>query len=187
MKPSSADIRRAIDMVRLGTWIDSTDVPDRYQCYLYDPAGELSGNGDGRTAEDAMALAWLHRWAPDALVNAEVDTGSVPLAVPDGWRFEVLSPGMKPSPEAIRRAIDHENRRTWSCELYSPNGECVSNGAGGTVEEAMVSAWLHYWAPKHLLAPFDVESGTIPFVVPEGWRFEVRAPWKNSAAISDGR
>ena len=92
MKPAPADIRRAIDMARLGTWIDPTDVPVRWNCFLFDPEGARAGDGDGRTGEDAMALAWLHCWAPDALVDAYVEDGTVPLEVPDGWRFELLPP-----------------------------------------------------------------------------------------------
>jgi hypothetical protein len=46
-----------------------------------------------------MALAWLHYWAPDALIEGYVEPGSVPLDIPDGWRFrltrEVDHPGVE--------------------------------------------------------------------------------------------
>jgi len=44
-----------------------------------------------------MAMAWLHLWAPDALVAAYVDLDSIPLAVPDGWRFELTPPWLSMS------------------------------------------------------------------------------------------
>jgi hypothetical protein len=40
----------------------------------------------------ATALAWLHAWAPDALVEAYVEPGSVPFEIPVGWRFELTPP-----------------------------------------------------------------------------------------------
>jgi len=36
---------------------------------LYDSNGHWAGEGCGHTAAEAMALAWLHVWAPDALIE----------------------------------------------------------------------------------------------------------------------
>jgi hypothetical protein len=45
-----------------------------------------------------MAMAWLHVWAPDALIEAYVEPGNIPSDVPDGWRFE-LTPPWQSQPE----------------------------------------------------------------------------------------
>jgi hypothetical protein len=45
-----------------------------------------------------MAMAWLHYWAPDALIAAYVEPGSVPFDVSDDWRFE-LTPSWQSQPE----------------------------------------------------------------------------------------
>jgi hypothetical protein len=39
-----------------------------------------------------MGLAWLCKWAPDALCKQYIEPGSVPFDVPDGWRFELIPP-----------------------------------------------------------------------------------------------
>ena len=39
-----------------------------------------------------MALAWLHYWAPDALIATYVDHDTVPLDVPDNWEFRLTPP-----------------------------------------------------------------------------------------------
>ena len=67
MRPSTADIAAAIERAEKGGWIDPTDVPLNWFCELYDPEGQRAGNGNGLTSREAMALAWLHVWAPDAL------------------------------------------------------------------------------------------------------------------------
>ena len=91
-KPSPADIAIAIAKAELGDWMDPIDWPVRWSCELYDPAGKLVGDGDAPTAAEAMALAWLCAWAPDALINRRVELGQVPYDVPDGWRFELTPP-----------------------------------------------------------------------------------------------
>jgi len=91
-KPTAADILIAIGKAESGDWIDPTDVPFRWSCELYDPAGKRVGDGDAHTPQGAMALAWLCAWAPDALGNAHVEVGSVPFSIPDGWRFELAPP-----------------------------------------------------------------------------------------------
>ena len=89
MRPSTADIAATIERAEKGGWIDPTDVPLNWFCELYDPEGQRAGNGNGLTSREAMALAWLHVWAPDALIDAYVKPGSVPMEVPAGWIFEL--------------------------------------------------------------------------------------------------
>jgi hypothetical protein len=88
-KPTSADIKIAIDKAVTGDWID----PDRIERYWYaelrDPDGIWFWNGCADTAAEAMALAWLHCWAPDALIDGYVEPESVPLEIPDGWLFRL--------------------------------------------------------------------------------------------------
>ena len=92
MKPTPADILTAIELAERGGWIDPPEVPIRWSCELYDSDGRPVGNGDGHAPGEAMALAWLHVWAPNALIDERVEPGSVPLDVPDGWRFELTPP-----------------------------------------------------------------------------------------------
>jgi hypothetical protein len=92
MKPTPADIAVAIAKAESGDWIDPTDVAFRWSCELYSPDGKRSGDGDAHTPQEAMALAWLSAWAPDALLRGYVEVGSVPYDVPDGWRFELTPP-----------------------------------------------------------------------------------------------
>jgi hypothetical protein len=91
-KPTPADIVIAIAKAEAGDWIDPTDLPLRWQCELNDPEGQRVGDGDAYSASEAMALAWLCVWAPDALIDAYVEPGSVPFDIPDGWRFELTPP-----------------------------------------------------------------------------------------------
>jgi hypothetical protein len=91
-KPTRADIDYAIELAEQGGWIDPSEVPINWLCELYDPEGECVGNGNGHTAGEAMGLAWLHVHAPDALTDAYVEPGSVPLDIPPGWRFELTPP-----------------------------------------------------------------------------------------------
>jgi hypothetical protein len=44
-----------------------------------------------------MALAWIARCSPDALIN-DVEPGSVPYDVPEGYCFE-LTPPWKSKPD----------------------------------------------------------------------------------------
>lgn len=89
MKPTATDIAAAIARAEKGGWIDPCEVPLNWLCELYDPEGRRVGNGNGVTAPEAMAMAWLHVWAPDALIDTRVEPGSVPLEVPAGWYFEL--------------------------------------------------------------------------------------------------
>jgi hypothetical protein len=91
MKPSPADILVAIAKGELGDWFDPLEVPINWYCELYSPEGN-SYNGSAHTAAQAMATAWLCAIAPDALIDGYVEPGSVPLTVPDDWRFELTPP-----------------------------------------------------------------------------------------------
>jgi hypothetical protein len=59
------------------------------ECVLYDEHDAKVGDGHAFTAAEAMALAWLNVWAPDALINGRVELDSVPFEVPPNWCFEV--------------------------------------------------------------------------------------------------
>jgi hypothetical protein len=89
-KPITADIIIAIAKVGIGDY--PVDEPIHWFCVLYTPDGKYAGNGAGYTAAQAMAMAWIDVWAPDALIDAYVELGSVPFDVPDGWRFELTPP-----------------------------------------------------------------------------------------------
>jgi hypothetical protein len=91
-KPSPADIVIAIGRAEAGDWIDPSEVPINWECILYDPEGERVGDGNAETPQLAMALAWVHCWAPDALTTQHVELGAVPFHVPAGWRFELTPP-----------------------------------------------------------------------------------------------
>jgi hypothetical protein len=91
IRPTSADILIAIRKAEIGDWIDPSEEPVCWACDLYSPEGHHF-NGHAYTAAEAMALAWLHAWAPDALIEARVEPGTVPLEIPYGWRFELTSP-----------------------------------------------------------------------------------------------
>jgi hypothetical protein len=96
MKPSPADINLAIRMAELGGWLDPSDYPsgELWRCELIDPNGESERYhaGYARTAEEAMARAWLIYWAPDALWQAHVEPASVPHIIADDWCFELTPP-----------------------------------------------------------------------------------------------
>lgn len=98
LKPTPADIIMAIAKAELGDWIDPTDAPINWFCELHSPEGN-SYNGSAHTAAEAMAFAWLRAWAPDALIDAYVEPGTVLYEIPAGWRFE-LTPLREPVVEA---------------------------------------------------------------------------------------
>jgi len=89
--PTEADILTAITKAETGDCIDPMEVPINWECKLYSPENHVF-DGHAHTAPEAMALAWLHAWAPDALTNRYVEPGTVPLEVPAGWRFELTPP-----------------------------------------------------------------------------------------------
>jgi hypothetical protein len=95
MKPTAADIIIAIAKAELGDWIDPSEQPICWACELHPPPDSGIGgtyNGHAHTAAQAMAMAWLHAWAPDALIAAHVELGSVPFDIPKGWTFELTPP-----------------------------------------------------------------------------------------------
>jgi hypothetical protein len=81
-KPTPADIMTAIAKAESGDWIDPLYQPIFWYAELGDPDGTWFWNGCGHTP--AMAMAWLHYWAPDALISAYIEVGSVPFEIPDG-------------------------------------------------------------------------------------------------------
>ena len=89
IKPSPADILVAIGKIAAGDWIDPCYAPPHWYCVLYDEHGQRHCDGNAYTAAEAMALAWIGVWAPDALIEGRVEPGEVPFHVPDGWRFEL--------------------------------------------------------------------------------------------------
>lgn len=91
-KPTADDIRLAIMNVEARNWLDPSRVPHYWDCTLYDSNGEEAGEGQAHSAGQAMAMAWLHMQAPDALIDAYVEADSVELNVPDGWQFKLTPP-----------------------------------------------------------------------------------------------
>jgi hypothetical protein len=94
-KPTAADIMVAIAKAEAGDWIDPFYQPIHWYAELYPPPDikrEYPYDGCGHTAAEAMAMAWLHAWAPDALIEGYVEEASVPFEIPDGWRFELTPP-----------------------------------------------------------------------------------------------
>jgi len=89
LAPTQCDILAAIAKAESGDWIDPMAVPFNWLCELHSPEGHIF-NGNALTEAEAMGLAWLHAWAPDALIDGYVEPGSVPLEVPAGWRFELV-------------------------------------------------------------------------------------------------
>ena len=91
-RPTSADILVAIAKVAAMDWIDPASEAIYWDCQLYDANGIRMGDGCAHTAAEAMALAWLCCWAPDALMDGWVQPGEVPFEIPDGWQFELTPP-----------------------------------------------------------------------------------------------
>jgi hypothetical protein len=91
-RPTSADIVVTIGKVAATDWIDPAVEPIYWDCQLYDSNGDWAGEGCGHTAAEAMALAWLHFWAPDALIKGWVEPGEVPFEIPNSWHFKLTPP-----------------------------------------------------------------------------------------------
>jgi hypothetical protein len=104
--PTPADIRTAIAQAESGDWIDPAEEPINWYCELISPEGYVF-NGNAYTAAGAMGLAWLHAWAPDALIDRYVEPGTVPLEIPAGWRFELTPPGQNLPP--FRWRVENAN------------------------------------------------------------------------------
>jgi hypothetical protein len=92
MRPTPADIAAAIEIIEAGEWIDPEGLaPTYWSCELYNPENKCVGNGIADTPGVAMAMAWIHVWWPDALIDCYVPAG-MPWNVPEGWRFELTPP-----------------------------------------------------------------------------------------------
>jgi hypothetical protein len=97
-RPTVTDILMAIARVNAGDWFDPYDDdplrcrPLYWACDIYDPSGARAGNGCGRSAGEAMAMAWLLLHALDAIGERPMDIGEVPFEIPAGWRFELSLP-----------------------------------------------------------------------------------------------
>jgi hypothetical protein len=102
MKPTAFDIIHAIETVHRRDWIDPVDYPDDcWACNVYDANGVRIGDGHGFSAGEAMGLAWICVWYPDALIHGCIPHNDVvPYDVPDSWRFELVPPAV--APEARR-------------------------------------------------------------------------------------
>jgi hypothetical protein len=66
----------------------------------------------------------------------------------------------------------------WFCVLYDPEGKRVCDGFDDTTGAAMAMAWVGAHAPDGIINQ-HVELGTVPYNVPEGWRFELTPPQKS--------
>ena len=127
-KPSPGDIQAAIIAAEDETWIDPSDpaLAGRYWgCEITDPDGYSLGQGDALTPGMAMGLAWLHLWAPDALIAAYVEPGTVPFTVPDGFRFTLTPPGQEQPPRRHLPPLSEDRWQPPSWWRIDINGEPV--------------------------------------------------------------
>jgi hypothetical protein len=77
---------------------DDTSLDDLWSSVALDRHGEFRGYGFGHTPAEARAAAWITAWWP------ECDLRAVPSAVPEGWTFEIYSPGEAPVFQRIAEA-----------------------------------------------------------------------------------
>jgi hypothetical protein len=97
-------------------------------------------------------------------------------------------PRAAPSPADIAVAIGKvqaddwidplETPLNWLCLLYDSEGFEIANGNAHTPREAMALAWIACCSPDALIDGY-VEPGSVPYEVPEGYRFELTPPWKS--------
>jgi hypothetical protein len=88
----------------------------------------------------------------------------------------------RPTADDIREAIKSaetgdwidpsEQPNCWECILYNPDGQPAGNGHAHTPGKAMGLAWLHFWVPDALVEAY-VAPDSVPFTIPDGWRFEL--------------
>lgn len=69
---------------------DDTSLNDLWSSVAFDRHGEFQGYGFGYTPAEARAGAWITAWW------LECDLRAVPRVVPEGWTFEIYSPGEEP-------------------------------------------------------------------------------------------
>jgi hypothetical protein len=97
-EPTVTDILIAVARVNAGDWFDPYDDdplrcrPLYWACDIYGPSGGRAGDGCGRSAGEALAMAWIMVWALDAIGARSIEIGEVPLEIPAGWRFELTPP-----------------------------------------------------------------------------------------------
>ena len=77
---------------------DDTSLDDLWSSVAFAGHREFRGYGFGHTPTEARAGAWITAWWP------ECDLRAVPRAVPEGWAFEIYSPGEGP---VCRRTTHH--------------------------------------------------------------------------------
>jgi hypothetical protein len=100
-RPTASDIAAAIELVEAGEWIDPYRLASTYwRCELYDPENKRVADTPG----EAMGLAWIAAWWPDALIDQHVPSG-MPYEVPEGWRFELTPP---PTSSTAKHPADRE-------------------------------------------------------------------------------
>jgi hypothetical protein len=75
-----------------------TSLNELWSSAALDSAGEFRGYGFGHTPAEARACACVTAWWP------ECDLRAVPRVVPEGWTFEIYSPGEGP---VFRRTTQH--------------------------------------------------------------------------------
>jgi hypothetical protein len=100
-RPSVVDITIAVARINAGDWFDPyehDDEPLRYQplywaCDIFDLGGKHAGDGCGRSAGEALAMAWIMLWALDAIGARPIEIDEVPLEIPPGWRFKLFRRG----------------------------------------------------------------------------------------------
>jgi hypothetical protein len=63
----------------------------------------------------------------------------------------------------------------WTCDLFTPDGKRVMDGVAETASQAVAMAWVNAHAPDALTEGY-VPPGEVPFVVPDGWWFELTPP-----------
>ena len=66
----------------------------------------------------------------------------------------------------------------WLCLLYDSEGFEIANGNAYTRPEAMALAWIACCSLDALIDGY-VEPGSVPYEVPDGYRFELTPPWKS--------
>jgi len=90
--PTPTEIAEVIADVQDGCIFDPSEEPDCWSCNIY-KGDRWFGEGQGFSAGEAAACAWIHAHAPDGLCNPE-ELVKVPRAVvaPMLWRFELTSP-----------------------------------------------------------------------------------------------